>query len=222
MTILSEALAKLDGFELVRDEIAAILLQETAAGQPIRVFLERSNPWEEYLATTEQDENEEAQDERPIVNVSFDASNTEESSSNSVARQTSHSTYHLDCYALGVSRADLAGGHEPGDQLASLNAQACARIVRNILMAGEYTYLGLRGIVGWRRMQSIQMFQPRIDARTVQQVVGARLTLQVRHGESSPQVQGQPLETISASVKRRETGEIYLSASYGVPGEEDS
>ena len=86
-------------------------------------------------------------------------------------------------------------------------------------MAGAYTYLGFpRGAnqIVWRRWpQSLTMFQPALDGRTVQQVVGCRLALQVEFNEFSPQVVGQALQIISATVKRSETGEIYFTAQYG-------
>jgi hypothetical protein len=61
------------------------------------------------------------------------------------------------------------------------------RLARNIIMAGAYTYLGLRGLVWKRFPQSISMFQPQIENRAVQRVVGARLALQVHFNEFSPQ-----------------------------------
>jgi len=66
---------KQDSFEIIRDQIAAILSTEVAsqmalaiaeAKEPndwkMRIFIERSNPWEQWL-------NNPTEDKSPIVNV---------------------------------------------------------------------------------------------------------------------------------------------------------
>jgi len=86
-------------------------------------------------------------------------------------------------------------------------------------MAGVYTYLGLRGTV-WRRwVQSITMFNPPLEERTVQQVVAARIALEVDFNEFAPQVAGDELDLVSATVTRSDNGQILINADYqyGVP-----
>jgi len=177
MTI-STLIDKQDTFEIVRDQIGAILKIEIAnqmqlatdAGKDpndwkLRIFTERSNPWEEFL-------NEEV-DTSPLVNVWFDNSNFDASKSNVVERQASETVYNIDCYGYGRSRDDGATGQILGDKEASFEVQKALRLVRNILMSAEYTYLGLRGTVWHRMPQSITAFQPQLDARQMQQIVGA-------------------------------------------------
>lgn len=226
--LITELIDKVDRSEQIRDEIAAILLLESenqqalaAAAIPaknpalwdLRVFLERSNPWEMFKAAPDQI------DGTPIVNVSLESINYDAHSSNTVERQMATGLYHIDCYGYGISTAnsDDYGGHQPGDEKAALEAQRAIRLVRNILMAGAYTYLGpaFRNIVGRRWPQQIQMFQPTLDGKAHPHVVAARLALAVNFNELSPQVAGQTIELISATVKRRETGEIYFEAEYG-------
>lgn len=210
---------KQDTFEIVRDQIAGILkanatAQEalaTAAGNDpelhtFRVFTERANPFDEWVDAP-------SSPRRPIVNVLYDQQNYDKSGSDILERQKSTATYHIDCYGYAVSQADGAG-HIPGDKAAALAAQRCVRLVRNILMAAENTYLQLRGTVWQRWPQSVSMFQPAIDGRHVQNVVAARLAFDVTFNESAPQVPTETLEELAIDLIRAETGEIYLEADY--------
>lgn len=217
--MIAELIDKQDNFEVVRDEIAAILVTEvasqmalaTAGGKDpndwkLRVYAERSNPWEALL--------NEQTDRSPIVNVWFDNSNFDPRASNSVERQKAEAVFNIDCYGYGMSQDVVGGGHKAGDQEAAIEVQRAIRLVRNILMAGEYTYLGLRGLVWSRWPQSVTIFQPNIDARQMQQIVGARLAFRVVFNEFSPQVQAETLELVSAKVSRSEDGAIVINADY--------
>lgn len=215
---IEELIDKRDNVEIVRDEVGAILLVEVAkqkqlaalAGRDpfewdLRVFVERSNPWSEFLDAPDR--------APPIVNVWLDHTSTDGAASNVVSRQKTTAIINIDCYAYGAS-SSAKNGHIPGDAAASLEVQRAVRLVRNILMAGHYTYLGLRKLV-WRRMVTgVTMFRPEMDGRYVQQIVAARVALQVEFNELSPQVKGEPLELIAATVRRAATGEIYFRADY--------
>lgn len=216
---------KRDNSELVRDELAAILLAETASQQALalgadpaqdpdlwklRVFVERSNPWEEFLDATDGD-----LDTTPIVNVALDNVSYDPRASNSIQRQKATAVYNIDCYGCGISAADGAG-HSPGDESAALEAQRCARLVRNILMAEVYAYLGMRGTVWGRWPQSLTMFQPQMEGRSLQRIAAVRFALQVDFNEFSPETQGELLELISVRVRRAETGEVFFDADFAV------
>jgi hypothetical protein len=207
---------KQDNAEIVRDEIAAILLAEAASQKALavdagkdpalwdlRVFTERSNPWEEL--------NED--NATPIVNVWWENENFNESASNTVSQQQADAVFNIDCYGYGISQDDTEG-HKPGDREAAFEAQRAVRLVRNILMASDYTYLGLRGLVWKRWPQSITIFQPQISERNVDNVVGARLALGVKFNEFSPQYTGVTLELVSMKVYRKETGELLLDTNF--------
>ena len=216
-----ELIDKQDNFEVIRDQIAAILVTEVAsqialastAGKPnpndwkLRVFTERANPWEQFLQAP-------VVDTSPLVNVWYDNSSFDASASNAFERQKAVAVFNIDCYGYGISADDGAFGHIPGDRAAALEVQKALRLVRNILMAAEYTYLGMRGLVWKRWPQSVTIFQPQLDGQTVQHVVGARLALQVEFNEFSPQVVAETLELISIDVVRAEDGEIVLEADY--------
>jgi len=210
---------KQDTVEIVRDQIAAILAVEaaaqmvlaTAAGEDpelwkLRVFQERAKPWENFPSKT--------QDRSPVVNVWWDSCTFDMSASNIVERQKTSASINIDCYGYGKSADDPTGGHIAGDRNAAEVAQRAVRLVRNILMAAEYTYLGLRGVV-WRRfIDNISIFQPQQDNDNVHHIVGARLSFRVEFNEYSPQVEPVVLELLSVDVKRTEDNEIVVEADY--------
>ena len=214
-----ELINKKDNFELVRDQIAGILALETlaqvalatAASEPdpddckLRIFTERSNPWEQFL-------NDDT-DKSPLVNVWYDGSTFDESGSNIVERQKTVGIFNIDCYGYAISEDDGAG-HKPGDREAAFEAQKAARLVRNILMAAENTYLQMRGLVWQRWPQAVNIFQPQQNDRPIQNIVAGRLTFRVVFNEFSPQVVGDILEYLAVDVKRAEDGSIYFEADY--------
>lgn len=211
-----ELISKTDNVEIIRDQIAAILAVELAnqgvlsGGQPQpSVFIERANPWGQFLAPTPITQ--------PVINVWWDSSTFDASTSNVVERQKSETVYNIDCYGCAVSQDDGADGHIPADEQAAREAQRTVRLARNILMAGVYTYLGLRGLVWKRFPQTISIFQPQIDNRAAMRVVAARLALQVHFNEFSPQYVGETLETLMIEVFRAETGALLISAEYPTP-----
>lgn len=210
---------KQDNFEIIRDQIASILVLETASQMALataggkdpndwklRIFTERSNPWEQFL--------NDQTDTSPLINVWFDNSNFNKSSSNIMERQKSESVFNIDCYGFGLSEDDPASGHKPGDREAAFEVQKALRLVRNILMAAEYTYLGMRGLVWLRWPQSITAFQPEINGQQIQQISGARIVFNVAFNEFSPQYVEETLEYLAIDVKRTEDGSIVLEVDY--------
>lgn len=217
--MIGKLIDKYDTFEIVRDKIAAILLTEVAdqrrlaadAGKDpndwdLRIFTERSNVWEQFRDGTEEPAT-------PIVNITYETSEMDGASGDTVHSQKYTATYHLDCYAMGVNQ-----GTQQGDQDAALRIQAVVRLVRNILMAGTYTRLGLLGIVGDRRVQSMTVFRPDASDEMAQNIIGARIIFRVTFNEESPQVEAVPLEIIGVELHRAETGEILLELEYQYDG----
>ncbi|HKY40790.1 MAG TPA: hypothetical protein VJN18_32870 [Polyangiaceae bacterium] len=220
---------KFDTVELVREKLAEILFDEQKSQQEkateadkdpvdwaLRVFLERSNPWEEFTDPPPQDSQ---RDFTPLVNISWDNSNDDEKASDPVERQRVHAVFNIDVYGAGVGR-DTSEGHQPGDELAVLERDRALRLVRNIIMAGHYTYLGMRGVVTGRWRVSTESFEPPIGEAPKVRVRAARIALRVSFNEFSPQVEGVPLELIAVIGKSSETGEVLFTAQY--PQESDS
>lgn len=223
--MIESLIDKQDSFEIIRDQIAGILVSESSSQQAlasaagkdpdewtIHVYTERSNPWENWLnAMTEPDDET---DTSPIVCVWFDNASFDKGSSNIMERQKAEAVINIDCYGLGLSADDPTGGHFAGDREANFEAQRAYRLVRNILMAANYTYLDLRGLVWSRWPQSATAFQPTLDGRTIQHVQAVRLALRVEFNEFAPQISGDTLEFVAIDVKRSADGLIYLEADY--------
>lgn len=217
-----ELIDKFDTFEIIRDQIAAILVLEVvnqktlaaaAAKDPalwdLKVYIERANPFEAF-----QNDNP---DVTPIVNVWFDNEQFDKSASNLVERQKGTGVFNIDIYAVGVSQTD-GTGHKPGDREAALEAQRAIRLVRNILMAAENMYLQLTRQTAWDRIpQAVTLFQPTIGDQPVQNIMGARLALSVSYNEFSPQVEGEIMELLSVDIKRTEDGQLVAEADYEYP-----
>ena len=209
-----------DTSEDVRDQIAAILAVNASKQSELAlaanerpelysfdVYTERARPWEVFL-------NEFDPGTLPIVNVSLDNLNYSGGQSDTVHRQTCVGRYNVDCLAAAISENNADGGHIPGDYAAALAAQRCYRQVRSILMAAENTYLQMRGTVGKRWPESMQMLNPPADNGEVVNIVGARLVLRVEFNEFSPQFDGVPLEIIGVTVERSADGKILLQSEY--------
>lgn len=220
--MIEDLIDKQDSFEIIRDKVALIIATESASQQALatvagkdsddwklRVFTERNNPWEQFLNSQS--------DASPLINVWYDNSSFDQSGSNILERQKTEAVINIDCYGFGLSKDDGGAGHIAGDQEAALEVQKALRLARNILMAAEYTYLGLRGLVWQRWSGSITVFQPQIDSQNVQNIVGARIALRVIFNEFSPQVNPEILERVSVDVKRAEDGLIVVEADYSYP-----
>lgn len=219
--MIESLIDKKDGFEIVRDQIAAILrvevenqkaLAEASGKDPglwdLRIFSERSNPFEEIREG----------ESTPLVNVWYSSSEFDYASSGVVDRQAASGVFNIDVYGTGTSQ-ETEEGHSPGDMLAAETTHRAVRLVRNILMSGRYTYLGLRGLVGRRSVQNITIFQPEATDDMAQQIVGARLSFRVVFNESSPQVEPVILEGLLVKVKRAENGEILINLEYKRDGD---
>lgn len=214
-----------DNSEILRDKIAEIIFTEQANQQTLataasedpdqwtlRVFTERSNPWDEFQDCDVPGELPSFV--APIVNVWIDNINYDPKRSTTVDRQLAVATFNIDCYGYGVSE-ELVDGHTPGDSKSALEAQRAARLVRQILMSAHYVQLAESSVVWKRWLQSMQMFQPTIDDRPVARVSAIRLSFVVDFNEFSPQWQGVISEEIAATIQRDESGEISFTVQFG-------
>lgn len=224
--MITQLIDKQDGFERVRDRIATILKANIskqmalakAAGMDsalweLRVFSERTNPWEEF---------QDAEGTKtPIVNVWYDSSDFDDAGSSSVNDQKTNGIFNVDIYTCGVS-TETAEGHASGDEVSAMTSHRAIMLCRNILMSAAYTYLGFPRkadqFVWGRKVTAINTFQPSADDATVQNIIGARIAFRVTFTEQSPQVEYQELEEIGVQVIRAENGEILLQMEYQYNG----
>ena len=205
---------KFDNFEIIRDQIEAILVLEvvsqmalavTAGKDPelwnFKVYREASNAWEQYL--------NQKTFVTPTVNVWYDQSQVDLGSSNPTQKQVFEGTFNVDCYGFGVNKGDGAGGQIRGDLEAKVNLERTLRLVRNILMSSTNINLQLRPVVAGRMTDVITSFQVKVEGSApVQQVAAARIALAVRYFELSPQGAESTLDFLSVDVRREEDGEI--------------
>lgn len=221
--VLENLIDKQDNFEVVRDQIALILVTEVAnqialaAAKPnpedwkLRIFTERSDAWEQFLDI------EDSTDLSPLVNIWYDTGSFPKDKGDTIERQQHVATYNIDCYGVGVASDVAAGGHTPGDKEGALVVQRAVRLVRNILMAALNHRLQLDPAavgIGIRWPQSIVSFQPQLDSNPIQHIHGARIALEVTFNEFSPQITPETLALVSVGVKRAEDGQIILEADY--------
>lgn len=208
MTALIDSLIdKTDTFELVRDRVALIIAEESAAQQVIaagtdgknpddwklRVFIERSTPWD--LFTTS--EGTPPTDLSAIVNVSFDEMMVDIPSSQISLKQQYDAVINIDVLGMGVSKINT-DGHSLGDESAARMAQKAARLIRNILMSDKYRTLGFDrtlDIAGQRMVRGIKTFQAEYVNSAY--VSSLRLTLDVKLAELSASASHTILETIN-------------------------
>lgn len=210
MSLLDALIVKQDNFEIVRDQIAGILVAEIenqevtlnggAADYHLDVYVERANPWSKYLGDNP--------NRTPIVNIWFDSYSTDENASDTINRQTVTALYNIDCYGYGKSANVSGGGHKAGDKEAALESHRAFRLVRNILMSPINAYLDLRGLVWSRKVRSVNTFQPQQDSVTIQEVVATRLVLAVQFNEFSPDNTYDNLEISAIEIKRADDGRI--------------
>ena len=145
-----------------------------------------------------------------VVNICFAQNNYILARSNSVDRQHTEGTYHLDCYDSGSSRKNTEGGHIPGDRVSAINVYRTSRLIRNILMASDYRRLSLPKIIERRWIESMSTFQMSSDERPVLNISCMRIVLNVSFEEFSPQIPEKELETVSIEVSERNTKEIII------------
>ncbi len=196
--VVDELLSTPDNVEIIRDQVCGILALEgahqyelaqaaaleTADDYNLSVYLENDEPWS---LQTEEDNT------FPKVNVSLQAAETSAGSS-STNTTSKTATIVIDCYATGT----FDGSGKSG-RMAVLKAWKTARIVRNILEAANYAYLGLRGIVSKRTVTSFETGFPNVQNAAIRVCI-VRVKLLVEYKEVSPQVSGVTIDPISLKI----------------------
>lgn len=191
---------KQDTFEVIRDQLVAVIRNEVAAqvaratleGQAdpqqwnLHVFAERSDPWE-------------SQNTLPIVNVWYSDSAFEQATSNTVRNQRALGRFNLDCYGFGRSTGVTSGDHN-----AFLDVHRVVRLVRNIVMHSDNTYLQLRGVVQRRWLSSVTIMHPAADTMNLTQyahkVAGARMVLEVIFNENILELAPNTISQVEVAI----------------------
>jgi hypothetical protein len=204
---IHELISEPDNAEKLRNRIAFIIKGETQnqytmaqeQGEPdaedfnFRVFMENARPY---------DTGGDHQTVEPIVNISLQK--IEEMDGNArLGPQKEKATFIIDCIAFGYEAAG-----DWNDKAAAMRAWKAARVIRRIIMSEQYTYLGLRGVVGSRVVASIETGFPTNggDAHTV---AAARITLDVQFLERAIGTSGPIIEGIDFTVDPS-SGEVLI------------
>lgn len=209
---LQSLIDKQDSFEIVRDQIAGILLAELANQQALApgsgkdpldytlsVYLEQDAPIEKWLNAAP----ERTAPTVPAVSISLENSTrNDKKSSVPAGEQVYDCTYLLDVLARGVTTEQAGAGHVPADKAARLNCHAAVRLVRNILSATENRRLKLNDIVHahvhFRTMEYGQAAT--FETQPNFSVWAGRCRFSVTMTELSPEYEGVPLEIIRIAI----------------------
>jgi hypothetical protein len=156
----------------------------------IGVYLERERPWQLT-------ENSEGKSPFPLVNIKLAGYKKENEPGSTVNRQKYIGEFIIDCYAQGSP--DNPDYFDDTD--ATLKAWKLERKVRQVLMSGFYTYLGMRDIVRRREITEVGTGTPtdktgNIDDSAVSVTI-CRIVFSVLFSEDSPQAASVELEGIS-------------------------
>lgn len=217
---------KQDNFEIVDLQIASILAQETINQQALAVLAGKdSDLWRFDVYSERMNPFEVFQDDVsafPVVNVWYDTSNFNPANGNVVSHQKDDATYNIDVYAAVAATDNAAGGYNPVDESSVLALHRIVRLVRNIIMHPDNTYLKLTQTVGtqtgnliWRRwIQSKEVFQPQINDRPAQSVIACRIVLSVAFNELPVIETNETLEVVGVTGKRAEDGKIIFEADF--------
>jgi hypothetical protein len=225
--VVQSLIDKVDNLRVVRDQIATILLTNSARQQElaqaaikdpapwkVRVFVDRTDCTGEF--TSHDEEEDKPRDlPIPIVSVLVEESSYDRARSAPVGRQQADGKYYLDIYAGGIS-TDTSDGHMPADQMAAEELLRVYGLVRNILVSDICQNLGMLGVVGDHWCESFKVMQLRAadrDKPNVDHVAVGRLELSVSFLEYAPAYEGTLIEAITGTVKRTETGEIYFKTT---------
>jgi hypothetical protein len=193
-----------DNIEKIRDNITAILKLEClsqyekavnqnvsdAQDYNINIYLERERPWQLT-------EDGEGNSPFPLVNVRLLGYRREGEPGDTVNRKKYIGEFAIDCYAKG--QPDNPDYFDDTD--AALRACKLGRIIRNILMSGYYTYMGMRDIVRRREITEAAIGSPtnisgNIDDSAISVTI-FRILMSVYFFEDSPQSQGVEFQGIS-------------------------
>jgi hypothetical protein len=193
-----ELISEPDNVEELRSRIAFIIKGETQnqytiaqeQGAPdaydfnFRVFVQNDRPY---------DTNGDEPGIEPIVNVMLQKIEAMDGSAR-MGPQKEKATFIIDCIAFGCEASE-----DWNEKAAAIRAWKAARVVRRILMSEQYTYLGLRGIVGGRLVTSIETGVPE-NGGGAHAVVAARIILEVQFLERAIKTTGPIIEAIDFTV----------------------
>jgi len=218
---ITQLINKQDSFELIRDQVAAILEIEkenqkllsgaSAADYDFSVFIEKFHPWELLINS-----NGDILSDTPLINVFFDTA-SQNSGQTSLPSQTHvyDGIINIDCYGAKNTEEVSEGVHLAGDELAARESQRIARLARNILAFNEYyPKLALSGIVNFFTIKQLNSLQPNIQDRPSSNIMVTRIMLNVNYNEFNFSTVPATLELLVSKCTRQEDGSLYFQQNF--------
>jgi hypothetical protein len=209
--LFTDLISEPDVVEIVRDQVAAILslelqnqyklAQEKKVPRPIdyhiKVYVENSRPYE----------SETAEDLLAFVNVTLPKVDVPRGNSR-MGDQKETALFHIYCAACGNNT-----GNFRDDKSSAIRAWKVMRLVRRILMADAYMYLGMRKTIGQRHIFLMEAGTPPAPEKSALAYTVIRASLEVSFVERSTEAPGAvPLEGIDFEVNPV-TGQVQARAS---------
>lgn len=211
LKVLENRITQPMAFEVVRDRIAEILVNELAhqtslapaeekEDYDIAVTIEKTDPW--------------ASTQFPVVNVWYDTGNIDTGASSPANEQQGDHFYNLDCYVKKASEVDGVV-IDSGDTLSAREVQRVAGLIWQIIMADQNARLQFpartagvpSAVVGSRIFEQLSTFQPSFGDTVVEDVQAMRLRLKVEHVEIPPISVGVTLQAGVFVVERVDSTE---------------
>jgi hypothetical protein len=202
--LVSEAVATI----LANEEANQRALAEAAGLDPeplrVRVYIGRSAPITDWIDVTSDT------DVSPIINVRLDR--TEYPGGNVIEQQRNQVRIPVECFAVGVA-SQSPDGFVHAETLSLERLYSVVSFARKVLMAAENTYLGMRGVVSkrWIESESYLPVDFDQDPRT-QHVRACKLSLVADSYELSPQTTGVPMASVRVRLLKASDGQVLASS----------
>ena len=178
-------------FELIRDSIGVILATEIANQKLLTSnnLFDAVTYLERFVAFDPT--------ELPAINVVY---NDTKFTNQDMVSQTGENTYYIDVVTSAEDSSTMRG-----DKQASINCHKLLGVIRTILSAGEYRFLGLaQGIVQTKTISSISISQPSSNSDSLH-VISGRLEIKIKANESNNDLPSIDLTEIFSNFTIEET-----------------
>lgn len=202
--------------ELIRDMIAAILITERDNQKALALADDKDVSLWDFDVVKEQSMpvlmsvmTEESESQEPprtsVVNVWLESLNENGDTTDNTWQYGYDLSINVDILSSKRSKR-TSTGYEHGDTLTAYELQRTIKLVHKILLAGSYRFLNMQRVVLNRKLVSITTFQPDINDRPLERILGARLKFIIQTHEYTPQIlPADPPSGISAPSYNDET-----------------
>lgn len=202
--IACDAVATILAAEEENQRVLALGLGQDSEALRVRIYTGRVAPVSDWI-----DVNSDT-DVSSIVNVRLER--VEYVGGNVVEQQRCQVRIAVECFAVGCA-SQLPEGIWHAEEISLERIQLVTGFVRGVLMAAENAYLGLRGVVTKRWIESEAYLPIDLEHDTrVQHVRACKLSLVVDTYEASPQTTGVPMASVRVRMLKASDGQVLASS----------